>query len=128
MDDRRVSILLVDDNPTFRRLAARFLQTLPDVEVAGTATGGLDGLAQAESLRPDMILVDLHMPDLDGLSLIPRLRELLPQAGIIALTLLDSSAFRPLTLAAGADEFVDKAMMGTDLFPAIERIRRQPGH
>lgn len=70
MDETNVSVLLVDDNPTFRNVAAKFLKTLPGLSVAGTAVGGLDGLAQAQALQPDLILVDLHMRDLDGLRLI----------------------------------------------------------
>ncbi len=128
MANASVSVLLVDDNPTFRCVATKFLKTLPGLVVAGTAVGGRDGLAQAKSLQPDLILVDLHMGDLDGLSLIPQLRALLPQTNIIALTLLEASAFRRVTLDAGADEFVDKATMFADLGPAIERVRQRPGH
>ncbi len=128
MAEANVSVLLVDDNPTFRKVAAKFLKTLPGLIVAGTAVGGLDGLAQAKRLRPDLILVDLHMRDLGGLSLIPQLRALLPQTNIIALTLLEASAFRGVSLEAGADEFVDKATMFADLWPAIERVRQRPGH
>jgi CheY-like chemotaxis protein len=117
-----VSILLVDDNPTFRSLAARFLQSLPGVIVAGLANGGVDGLTKAQVLCPDLILVDLHMADLSGLKLIPLLRERLPRVGIIALTLLDAKVFRQVTLELGADEFVDKATMVTDLLPAIQRV------
>lgn len=128
MAEMNVSVLLVDDNPTFRMVAAKFLKTLPGLVVAGMAVGGLDGLAQAQSLQPDLILVDLHMRDLDGLRLIPQLRALLPQTNIIALTLLEASAFRGVTLAAGADEFVDKATMFADLWPAIERVRQRAEH
>lgn len=128
MAETRVSVLLVDDNTTFRNVAAKFLKTLPGLSVAGTAVGGLDGLAQAQALRPDLILVDLQMRDLDGLSLIPQLRALLPQTNIIALTLLEASAFRGVSLAAGADEFVDKATMFADLWPAIERVRQRGAH
>jgi DNA-binding NarL/FixJ family response regulator len=125
MVEGSVSVLLVDDNLTFRTVAAKFLKTLPGVVLAGTAVGGLDGLAQAENLRPDMILVDLHMRDLDGLKLIPQLRALLPQSGIIALSLLEARAFRCATIAAGADEYVDKATMFADLLPAIETVRQR---
>lgn len=128
MAETSVSVLLVDDNPTFRKVAAQFLKTLPGLLVAGTAVGGLDGLAQAQALRPDLILVDLHMRDLNGLSLIPQLRALLPESNIIALTLLEASAFRGVSLTAGADEFVDKATMFVDLWPAIERVRQGCEH
>jgi DNA-binding NarL/FixJ family response regulator len=61
------------------------------------------------------------MPDLPGLQAIPRLRQLLPQAGIIALTMLDTESYRRAALAAGADEFVPKAVMHTHLLPSIQR-------
>jgi two-component system, NarL family, nitrate/nitrite response regulator NarL len=128
MAEASVSVLLVDDNPTFRTVAAKFLKTLPGLQVAGTAVGGLDGLAQAQALQPDLILVDLQMRDLNGLSLIPQLRALLPHTNIIALTLLEASAFRGISLEAGADEFVDKATMFADLWPAIERVRQVGAH
>ena len=129
MAEESVSVLLVDDNQTFRTVAAKFLKTLPGLVVAGTAVGGFDGLAQAMMLRPDLILVDLHMSDLDGLTLIPKLRALLPETTIIALTLLEPSAFRGATLEAGADEFVSKASMFADLAPAIEKVRQRTcGH
>jgi DNA-binding response OmpR family regulator len=79
-------------------------------------------------LQPDLILVDLQMRDLNGLSLIPQLRALLPHTNIIALTLLEASAFRGISLEAGADEFVDKATMFADLWPAIERVRQVGAH
>ena len=123
MGGSNVSVLLVDDNPGFLAVATRFLRTLPGVIVAGTAHGGLDGLQRAGELRPDVVLVDLHMRDLDGLKLIPQLRDLLPHTGIIALTLLDANAFRPATLAAGAHEFVDKATMSVDLPVALLKVR-----
>jgi DNA-binding NarL/FixJ family response regulator len=118
------TILLVDDNPAFRRIAARFLQLLPEVMVVDTASGGRDGLARAQALRPDVVLMDLHMNDLPGLEAIPRLRACLPEVGIIALTLMETSGYREAALAAGADEFVAKARMDTDLLPAIHRVRQ----
>jgi CheY-like chemotaxis protein len=117
-----ISVLLVDDNPTFLRVAARFLQAHEGVNVVGTANGGQEALAKAQDLRPQVILLDLAMPDLPGLQAIPRLRELLPQTGIIALTLLDTSGYRQAALSAGADDFIPKAALNTDLLPAIQRV------
>jgi DNA-binding NarL/FixJ family response regulator len=124
MVETSVSVLLVDDNATFRNLAARFLATLPGVELAGTATGGEDGLRCAQELHPDLIVVDLHLRDAHGLEVIPRLRALMPTVGIIALSLLDPQGFRQVTLQAGADEFVDKTTMVSDLLPAIQKVTR----
>jgi len=117
-----ISVLLVDDNPTFLRVAARFLQAHEGVNVVGTANGGQEALVKAQDLRPQVILLDLAMPDLPGLQAIPRLREVVPQTGIIALTLLDTSGYRQAALSAGADDFIPKAALNTDLLPAIQRL------
>ncbi len=119
-----VSILLVDDNPTFLSIATRFLQTHDNLLVVGAVQGGQEALAQAQDSRPDVILVDLLMPDLPGWKLIPRLRKMLPQAAIIALTLHPPDAYREVALAAGADDFVLKRTMSADLLPAIWRSRQ----
>ena len=120
-----ISVLLVDDNAVFRNLAARFLGTLPGIELAGTAEGGADGLLRALELHPDLVLLDLHMRDEHGLRVIPQLRVLLPAVGIIALSWLDPHGFRQATLQAGADEFVDKMTMVNDLLPAIQKVAQK---
>jgi DNA-binding NarL/FixJ family response regulator len=122
-----VSVLLVDDNPTFLRIATRFLQEhyRDEVVVVGTAGGGQEALIKARDLRPQVILLDLAMPDLPGLEAIPRLRAALPEMGIIALTVHNSNGYRQAALAAGADEFVSKANLSTDLLPAIRRVMKR---
>ena len=118
----KIRVLLVDDHEAFLRVATEFLQRHEDLVVVGTARGGKEALAQAQELRPEVILVDLNMPGMNGMETIPRLRVMLPQAGIIALTLLDVNTYRRPALAAGADDFVAKANLTTDLLPAIRRV------
>jgi DNA-binding NarL/FixJ family response regulator len=119
-----VSILLVDDNAGFLRILTNFLERLSqgEIVIVGTALGGREGLAKADALRPRVVIIDLAMPDLHGLAAIPQLRTILPEAGIIALSLLDSSSYREEALAVGANEFVSKARLDTDLIPAIRRL------
>ena len=117
-----VSVLLVDDNPIFLHCAKRFLQNRQDVVVVGTVSGGKWAINLAQNLKPDVALIDLSMSDLPGLELIPQLRAALPEIGIIALTLFDTDDYRAAALAAGADGFVSKNTMNTDLIPAIQRI------
>jgi len=119
-----ISLLLVDDSATFLYFVSRFLreQHSDEVMIAGLAEGGEAGLAQAQALRPDIVLIDLAMPGLPGLKAIPRLREALPNLGIIALTLMEPNGYRQAALAGGADEFVSKATLATDLLPAIRRV------
>ena len=119
-----MSILLVDDNPGFLRILTNFLEksSQGEIVIVGTALGGREGLTKAEALRPRVVVIDLAMPDLHGLAAIPQLRTILPDAGIIALSLLDSSSYREEALAMGANEFVSKARLDADLIPAIQRL------
>jgi len=117
-----ISVLLVDDNPTFLRATTQFLNAHDDITVVGVARGGEEALAQIPFLQPQVILVDLAMFGLSGLEAIPLLRSLTPSTGIIALTLLDAGHFREAALKAGADDFVPKARMRTDLLPAIRQL------
>ena len=117
-----VSVLLVDDNPIFLHCAKRFLKKRQDVVVVGTVSGGKWAINLAQNLRPDVALVDLSMSDLPGLELIPQLRAALPEISIIALTLFDTDDYRQAALAAGADGFVSKNTMNTDLMPAIQSV------
>jgi DNA-binding NarL/FixJ family response regulator len=124
---RQMSILLIDDNPGFLRILANFLEKSSpgEIIIAGTALGGKEGLTKAQAIQPHIIVIDLAMPDLHGLAAIPQLRNMLPDAGIIALSLLDAGSYRDEALALGANEFVSKARLDTDLLPAILRLREE---
>jgi DNA-binding NarL/FixJ family response regulator len=115
------SVLLIDDNPLFLRILARFLADYGEgaVQVVGSVVGGRGALAMAGELRPDVVLLDLRMPDVSGLELLPRLRSLLPTARLVAVSLMDPDSSRPAALAAGADAFVEKMHLERDLLPAL---------
>ncbi len=117
-------LMLVDDSATFLNLLTRFLQQegSDDVEVVGTATRGTEAIVKASVLHPEMVVLDLNMPDLSGIEALPFIRQVLPDSAIIALSLLDAPTYRQSTLDAGADEFVSKTSLEKDLLPAIRRL------
>ena len=117
-----ISVMLVDDSLTFLRATIRFLEAHDDMVIVGTANEGKEALAQVEDLQPQIILIDLAMPGLPGLETIPRLRSMMPDVGIIALTVMNTNSFRQAALEAGADIFIPKSTMRTDLLPAIRRL------
>jgi DNA-binding NarL/FixJ family response regulator len=116
------SVLLVDDNPTFLRILIDFLREEEEILVVGTARSGEEAMVKAKELQPQVILLDLAMPGLGGLKTIPRLRSMMPDMGIIVLTVLDPNGYREGAMAAGADDFVAKVNVSTDLIPAIQRL------
>lgn len=124
-----ISVLAVDNHPAFLDALTRFLkeECRGEVVLVGTARGGQEALEQAQRLQPQVILLDLRLPGLSGLKAIPLLRRALPGAGIIALTLLDTDAHRQAALAFGANDFVSKSSIDTDLLPAIRRVARSGG-
>jgi DNA-binding NarL/FixJ family response regulator len=117
-----VRVLLVDDSSVLLSRITDFLAQYEEVVVVGTATSGEEALAQAKVQRPQMILLDLRMPGMSGLEAIPHLRAILPEAAIIILTLYDIDVYRQAALAAGADAFIPKRALHTDLLPAIRRV------
>lgn len=117
-----ISVLLIDDNPTFLRIVQRFLQGANEFNVVGAVEGGEEALALMHRLRPDVVLTDLAMPRVSGMEAILRMRAAWPKMGIIALTLLDTNSYRQAALTAGADDFVAKDALNTDLLPTIRRV------
>jgi CheY-like chemotaxis protein len=92
--------------------------------VIGTAEGGAEALKKVRSLQPQVILVDLAMPGMPGLETIPYLRQMAPEAGIIALTVMNTNSFRKAALDAGADHFIPKPAMRVSLLPTIRKVAR----
>jgi DNA-binding NarL/FixJ family response regulator len=121
---RRVRTVLADDNPGFLAAARRFLATQP-VEVVGAARTGLETLRLLAALAPDLLLLDLEMPELDGLAVL-RLVKARPDAPrVIVVTLHDDEQYRIAAAAAGADGFVAKRAFTTALGPLIRDLFRE---
>jgi DNA-binding NarL/FixJ family response regulator len=127
-----ITLLLVDDSPVFLKAVARFLeeQCGGEVLIAGTASDGVEGLRQAQALHPHVVVLDLRMPGMSGLDVIPKLRATLPDVRIIVLTQLEGDEYRHAALARGADAFVAKTTMEHDLPAAIRQVvgGRGSGH
>jgi len=121
-DRERCEILLVDDNETFLQHAVRFLERAPTLEVVATATHVAEGLQAAQALQPDIILLDLTMPEDGGLDAIPDFRSAAPAAGLIVLTMHDEASYRDAARQHGCDAFVTKQDMVDTLMVEIERV------
>lgn len=117
-----VRILLVDDSLTFLESATRFLSANERLEIIGRALSGGEALEQVSQLCPDLVLMDLTMPGMNGLEATRRLKARQSAPYVIILTLSDSSEYCAAAVAAGADGFVTKSEFGTALLPLIHSL------
>jgi two-component system chemotaxis response regulator CheB len=110
MPGRRIAVLVADDSALYRQMLLNVLTHIPGVEVVGTANDGLEAVAKAESLRPDVVTLDVQMPRLDGLGVLRELRRRGNRARVIMVSSL-TGAGSPATIEAlmeGAFDFVEK--------------------
>jgi DNA-binding NarL/FixJ family response regulator len=103
-----IQVLVIDDHPVVRRGLRRYFELLPDIRLAGEATGGAEALALAPRLRPDVILLDLSMPEMDGLAVARAIQALLPGTPILIFTSACSTEHVLGALRAGASGFLLK--------------------
>jgi DNA-binding NarL/FixJ family response regulator len=110
-------VLLADDHPTILERVSEILAE--DFEIVGAVNNGQDAVAEAERLDPDVLVIDISMPILNGLQAATRMRAAKRRAKIIFLTVQRDRDFVAAALSAGAFGYVAKADVTTDLVPAI---------
>jgi DNA-binding NarL/FixJ family response regulator len=114
---------VVDDHPVVREGLAAILATQPDFEVAGEAGSGAEAVLQAASLAPDVVLMDLEMPGVDGVEAIRRLRERDPGVRVVVLTAFDTDERIVAAIRAGAQGYLLKGAPRADIFRAVRVVR-----
>jgi DNA-binding NarL/FixJ family response regulator len=117
-----IRTLLVDDSPEFLDAAGRFLAADPDIEVVGSAISGIEAIEQVSLVKPDLILMDLAMPGINGLETTRRLKAEPGAPRIIILTLHDNPEYRAASESVNADGFIAKSDFGAELLPLIHLI------
>ncbi len=124
----RIRVLLVDDHAMVRRGLRGFLELLDDIEIVGEADNGRRGVEAVEQLRPDVVLMDLMMPELDGIGAIEEIKRAHPEVEIVALTSFIEEARVTAALEAGASGFILKDAEADDVAGAIRAARRGDVH
>ena len=115
-------ILIVDDFEPWRRQVCSMLQTRPELRVIAEVGDGLEAVQKANELKPDLILLDIGLPNLNGIDAAYRIRQVAPDAGIIFLTQNSDRDLVRAAMSMGARGYVLKTDAGRELLPAVARV------
>lgn len=117
-----IRVLLVDDQKLIRQGIQTLLELEPDLQVVGTAENGRDAIAAVERLQPDVVLMDVRMPEMDGVAATRVLSERFPQVGVIILTTFDDDEYVFEGLKAGARGYLLKDVSSDDIAAAVRTV------
>src|SRR5258706_14923518 len=117
----KIRTLIVDDIAETRENIRKLLQFEADVEVVGTAHSGKEGIQLAQELDPDVILMDINMPDIDGITATEMIRQKSPHIQVVILSVQGDQNYMRRAMLAGARDFLTKPPMGDELISAIRR-------
>lgn len=120
----KIRVLLVDDHDILRSGLRAILRSEPDIEVVGEAGDGREAVAQAERLSPDVVLMDISMPVMDGLEATGRIHQCCPDAKVLVLTIHDNEEYLFQVLEAGASGYLVKKTADAELISAIHAVHR----
>jgi len=121
MPDLEFNVLIVDDQDDTRKNIARLLQFENDINVVGTARTGKDAIKQTISLDPDVVLMDINMPDMDGIEATERIQEQAPVSQIVILSVQGDTNYMRRAMLAGARDFITKPPKSDELVTVIRR-------
>lgn len=123
----RCQIVVCDDQEPFRQLVSMILGLDPDLEVVGEAADGRQAVDLVAKLHPDLLLLDIAMPVMDGLEALPLIRASNPETQVVMLTGVTVGSIRERAMAAGAAGFIEKGADVDDLARRVKDICREPG-
>ncbi|MBI1355178.1 MAG: response regulator [Acidobacteria bacterium] len=125
---RKIRLLLVDDHELVRHGLVVFLNGQEGYEVVGEASTGREAIELAEELRPDIVIMDVTMPEMGGVEATRRIRERLPSTRVIALSMHRDSVYVREILRAGADGYLLKESRSNDMLAAIQAVSNGEGY
>ncbi|WP_052668336.1 response regulator [Nitriliruptor alkaliphilus] len=117
-----VRVLIVDDHPVVRDGLRALLGSTTDFEVVGEAAGGLAAIREARTHRPDVVIMDVHLPDLDGVEATRRLRRVVPESAVLVLSMLEDDDTVFAAMRAGACGYLVKGASQGDIEHAIQAV------
>ncbi len=123
-EEKRIRVLIVDDIPETRENLQKLLQFEGDIEVIGTAAGGAESIEMAKELGPDIVLMDINMPDLDGITAAEAILQVSPHTQLVMMSVQSEADYLRRSMLAGAREFLTKPFTSDELVTAIRRVYR----
>ena len=115
-------VLLVDDNQAFLDMAARELATDARVQIVGHAQSAEEAFAQVQRAQPDLVLLDIALPGMNGLEATRQIKACLGAPRVVLVTIHDTPDYRAAGMAAGADGFIAKEEFDTQISPLIQAL------
>ena len=119
----KITVLLVDDHEGFINAALRHLRKVEWLEIVGRASNGLEAIERSETLRPDVVLMDLAMPEMGGLQATRLIKTQDAPPFIVIATHFDDAEHREHAMRAGADDFVSKLSYIQEVLPILEKFK-----
>jgi DNA-binding NarL/FixJ family response regulator len=117
-----VRVLVVDDYEPFRRFVRSTLQKRPEFQIIGEASDGLEAVQKAEEMKPDLILLDIGLPTLNGIEVSRRISTIVPNATILVVSQDNDADVARAVLSDGASGYVVKLDANRELLPAVEAV------
>src|SRR5271154_2818323 len=122
LEGSTVRVLVVDDYEPFRRFVCSTLAKKPELQVIGEASDGLEALHKAEELKPNLVVLDIGLPTLNGIEVARRIRKLCPECKILFMSQGSSVDVAQAAFSLGARGYVVKAHAGSELTAAVEAV------
>ena len=119
---QHIRTLLVDDDDSFRTRVRAFLLAESDIEIVGEAANGREAIRKTHELIPNLVLMDISMPALNGIDATKQIKQEMPGTKILVLTVFDEEEYREAVMQNGADGYILKKTLFDDLVPAIKRV------
>jgi two-component system NarL family response regulator len=123
-----IRVLLVEDHRMVREALCELLKKVSDIEVVGEAGDGRQALTQADALSPDVVVLDIRLPDVNGIEVAARLRDAGSTAKVVTLSAFADKRFVTAMLGSGASAYVTKSAAGTELVGAIRAVAAGQGY